>query len=334
MAIRQRLSLLFVTFVAALSASEPTAVAWVAFDFDQGAPDAACVAKCAVVRDREIAQADRLLSSREYFSKFDSNCWTLADAPNCAVVRQACRDACAPNYTSACMNACEMPFQTCCAANDRVRAQRGYDACVAECPAAKAAVAPPQPPPEPEGGRPSLTIAFSTAADARLAYEMKGWGQGKLDAWEAYQALRPAADRVADDVKRKAAFDEVRAHLKETGATFAVVSGGGGRLWVLRADGPPLLMPTNIATYMRMGAVGDPRVVAQLLSKQINLAPDETEKLIQTIQLWGNFGSNFKSGQVLSFHPRKSGAEGAPDSWGSSEHGSVRGTINGTGDFI
>jgi hypothetical protein len=91
--------------------------------------------------------------------------------------------------------------------------------------------------------------------------------------------------------------------LRETGA-IRRRPGGGGRLWVLRADGPPVLMLTSIATYMRMGA-DDPCVVGSL-SKQISLAPDETEKRSDHPAM-GNFGSNFKSGQVLSSIPGRAG---------------------------
>jgi hypothetical protein len=265
-----------------------------------------------------------MLRDREYYSTSTSNCWSLEGAPNCAANRQTCEEACAPTYTAACRSSCEATFQTCCAGNDRTRAERAYDACVGKCSAL----------PAPASLPPSSALMFSTAEGARLAYELAPWGQPKLEAWEAYRALRPAAERATDDVRRKAAFDEVWAHMKQTGAGYAVVSGGGGRLWVLRPDGTAALMSTDIAAYMRRGADGEHGPVSDLLGPRLGLTKEETLKLLLTVRLFNNFGHAFRSGQVLYFHPDKSGADGAPIQIGSTEHATIRGTINGGGDFI
>lgn len=340
MADRQRLSLWVAILITSLSIPAPAAqtaevitpvpfgALLTALDLDQTVPDAACVARCATTRDRETAGADAMLRDRRYYSNFDSNCWTLTGGPNCAATRQTCREACAPKYDNACTNACETPFQSCCAANDRTRAARDYDACVVKCPATKAPVTSPTTPTGLDVMKDS-----SKSIDTALGVSFAGWGKEMLIAWEAYQATRPPADRAADDARRAEAFNEVRADLAKTHAAFAVVSGGGGRLWILRPGGESILVDPNDVGYIRLGMRGsmDDHLA---LAKRLHLSPDEIMQLTGTVETWPSFGSDFKSGQVLTFHPGMSGGRGAPVRKGSSEHTSIRGTINGGGDFI
>jgi len=102
----------------------------------------ACVARCAGVRDNRLADAARRLSAREYYSSFSSNCPEDPGQPKCATLRQACREACGPKYENTCMAACQVPFQSCCHANDTVLAGVRFSECVAECPAEKPGAAP------------------------------------------------------------------------------------------------------------------------------------------------------------------------------------------------
>jgi hypothetical protein len=106
--------------------------------------------------------------------------------------------------------------------------------------------------------------------------------------------------------RRQALFDEIGAGLKGRGDGYAVVGGSGERLWRVWPDGRSELLPASWkATYpdLKRGDV----VYATHdgpVSGTVNAGPDPTA---------GNYAN-----RIL----------------GSSEHSSVRGTINGGGDFI
>lgn len=331
---RQRLSLLAAILITAVSVPAPSAqtvdvmtplppvAVLAAVDLEQVTPDASCLTRCGAVRDRRIAE----LKGRNYWSAFDGiQCRPLAAGPNCLAQVQACRAACG---TIPCIDACNQPFQSCCAAADQVRLTQDYDACVVQCPASKVPVTPPTTPPGLDVMKDS-----SKSTDTALGVAFASWGKEMLIAWEAYQATRPPADRAADDARRAEAFNEVRADLAKTQGSFAVVSGGGGRLWILRPGGESLLVEPSDVAFIRLGMTGstDDHLA---LAKRLHLSPDEIFQLTGTVEFWPSFATDFKSGQMLTFHPGKDGARGAPVRKASSEHSSIRGTINGGGDFI
>lgn len=334
---RQRLSLLATIIVAAFSAPVPvpsaqTGEVMTPLPFEtalaampQGVPDAACVAKCATQRDRELAEADKMLAGREYFSGFTSNCWSLENAPNCAVVRQTCRDAC--NYNDGCYAACSAAFQACCSANDKTRAQRYYDICVVRCPASKAPVAPPPPPPPPSGDqskgatldRKSEWTSLIRAANSLLDMV----GLDKLD-----------PDQF-NDMRRTLAFLQVRASMAVYGSKYAVVSGGAGRIWLLTTDGKQVLLNAKQSDMVRGPAQGEwqgaeYQNTLTTLTTLAGLSPEEAKDCINQVRL-ANQRQKFGAGETLEFPPWQGWPTGAR---ASSEHSSVRGTINGGGDFI
>jgi hypothetical protein len=337
MAHRHHLSLWVSILVTAMSIPAPAALTaevmtpvppgaiLAALDLEQTVPDAACVSRCAASRDQSIAWANKTLGEKGFYSVFSSNCTEEKGQPKCATLRQACKDACAPKYDNSCMAACEAPFQTCCHANKVAWENSNYNECAAQCPTVKA--------PAPQAGM-NVRADPPKATDAALNLAFKTWGKEMLVAWEAYQATRPAADRAADDARRLEAFNEVRGEMTKKHASFSVVSGGGGRLWILRANGDARLMDIDDAAYFRRGAELGASGVDAALAQRLGLSTDELVQFSSTVQQWSDFGNDFKSGQVLLFRPGESGGRGMPVRKGSSEHSSVRGTINGGGDFI
>ena len=274
--------------------------------------DPACAAKCSSVRDRDVAAADKMQAGKLYFSAFDSNCWTLANAPNCAAVRQTCRDACAPKYENSCLAACEPPFQACCGANDKTRAERAFDVCVAACPMVPVAQM---------ERRPEFTamVDHATRMLQALGPNLEGFNLTQYN-----------------DMRRALAFMQVRASMAVNGSKFAVVSGGAGRLWVLTADGRQIPLSGDAAAMAR-GTVGGEmygaayeKLVADLVGRT-GLTAVETRDWIRQIRFAHGSKKGFAPGETLEFLPW----QGAPsDASASSEHASIRGSINGGGDFI
>ena len=301
----------------------PAGALLAALDLGQAVPDTACVAKCAATRDRGKAEADSMLAQRRYYSEGQSNCWSLSGAPQCAAIRQACRDACKPNYTNACMAACEPAFQSCCAANDKTRAEREHDACVALCPATKVAV----PPPPPGGDQ-------KKDATPDKKTEWTSLVKAANSALDTIGLDKIPAERV-DDMLRSLAFLQVRASMAVYGSKYTVVSGGAGRIWILTSDGKQVLLNATDADMVRGPANGEwygaeYRNTVTRLTTLAGLSPQEAEDCIRQVRL-ANQRQKFGAGETLEFPPWQGWPSGAR---ASSEHSSIRGTINGGGDFI
>ena len=362
---RRRFSLLSAIAVAAASlpapAAEPAEVMTplppdVRFAaVDQGAPEAACVARCAAVRDRGIAEANRLQESNKYSSKFDSNCWALPGAPNCAGARQACWDACAPKYDNACMGACNAPFQACCAANAKDIERNHYDACVGQCPKGKEPAAPPVTDPpvtKPAGGgavggggtravttaeavmmrafevwmqvpRYSDVVNLITAQSGPLADAFIIGPDGAIHSNRG--ATQPMPEFLQDRVRTgppfavldDIVFMQVALAQLTPGLTDAELSILSGRLAMLGALAPGI-RDRSYTTYQAGGTCGAPERLEQI--RKIQLSDSLSSTCV--------FTPNSSVRETLETVP-------SDTQWvGSSEHGSVRGTINGTGDFI
>lgn len=312
----------------------PAATWLAALGPEQTVPDAACAAKCAADRDRSIAWADTTLAAKDFYSGFSSNCTEEKGQPKCTALREACVNACAPKFEASCMSACNVPFQSCCHANKVAWEHSRYESCVAACPTRAVPPPPALPTPPPPPVRNPLADA-SKQTDAALGLALaSSWGKATLVAWEAYQATRPAADVAADNVRRAEAFNEVRSGMAQSGASFALVSGGGGRLWLLRPNGETRLLSIDDTAYFRSGAPNADLSRDLAMAPKMGLSADEFIQVVLTAKTWPDFGTDFKSGQVLRFIPGQSGGQGAPVRKGSSEHTSIRGTINGGGDFI
>jgi hypothetical protein len=284
-----------------------------------------CLARCASTRDARTGNAATKLRARDYHSKFDSNCPSADGLPNCAGTRQACWDACGPKYERACMAACEPPFQSCCHSNDTALASRGYDACVAQCPAVPLgrgadAAQPPKPPAGSLGRGVDRADPFAdlNARAAALAADLQELGLQQLD-----------------DLRRAAAFMQVSLDIAVTNAKFAVVSGGAGRIWVIFRDGRQVLLDGRLAGALRGEgpSLGEALESMKDVAKATGLSGPEVDNVYMAM-LAAAKRQAFGPGDVLYF-PGPDGWPGHLPEWlASAEHSSIRGTINGGGDFI
>jgi hypothetical protein len=127
--------------------------------------------------------------------------------------------------------------------------------------------------------------------------------QAALEPWELNQTAEARR-------RRQALFDQVGAELARTNGDFAIVAGGGGRLWRVRSDGTAVLLQGT-------------RTAAE---------QDLQRGQVLYVGRGGTGSAPVVKGTVDAGPP-------PPSTWdlkiaGSSEHASVRGTINGGGDFI
>ena len=140
--------------------------------------------------------------------------------------------------------------------------------------------------------------AGATAAGGDTAAEQRA-----LEPWELNQTAEARG-------RRQALFDQVAAELARTNAASAIVAGSGGRLWQVRADGSAVLLQgartaaeqelqRGQVLYVGKGGAG----AAPVVKGTVDAGPPPMNERSLAIA-------------------------------GSSEHSSVRGTINGGGDFI
>lgn len=340
---RQRLSLLAATLIitaASVPASSaqtadvmtpvPPAAMLAAAGLEQVAPDASCLTRCGSVRDRRIAE----LKGRNYWSAFDGiQCQPLAAGPNCLAQREACRAACDPKNYSACINACNQPFQSCCAAADQIRVTQDYDACVVKCPASKVPAEPIKPPTTGDPGK-GATIDKKAEFAKMLNY-----------ANTMLQAVGPGLDGFDlerfNNLRRSLAFMQVTAALAETNGKFAVVSGGGERLWIILPSGKQIPLGEELGKIFRQHSresgirrLDADRAAMEQVKSLTGFSDSEIGDLFNAVGM-ADVGQPFAPGEMLIF-PK--GGGWPPDLskkfLASSEHSSVRGTINGGGDFI
>jgi hypothetical protein len=299
-----RLVIIGTMLAAASSAATPA--------HQQKAPDPACVAKCGAARDRLVAEADRMQAGKEYYSVFSTNCWSITGAPNCAYVRQDCRDACAPKYDNACLAACEPPFQACCAANDKTRAAREFGVCAAACPLVEAPVL----------DRASAWTTLVKEANTKLATIGSDLGGMDLERF--------------NDMRRALAFMQVRASMALHGAKYAIVAGGNGRMWIIRAGGQQVLLSDEMSRSLhnqpdrQQDLVSEEGRTSAALSQLAGITAEEALDCLRQTRI-AAIRQKLDPGTVLEFPPWQGWPQGA---LASSEHSSVRGTINGGGDFI
>lgn len=347
MAIRQRLFLLSSLIVLAAFAPRPAAQPADVLasgpdalldDAQQGTPDPdACVAKCAAVRDREVAWADKTLKERGFYSMFSSNCTEEKGQPKCVALRQTCREACGPKYETACTAACETPLQSCCYANKVAIEKVDYDACVNACPMSKASI---------PGAQAAPPSAAASAGKGAAIDKKAEWASMFKNASTMLEALAPGMDDLDLDrfnnLRRMLAFTQVSATLGQNDGKFAMVSGGDGRIWIIGADGRQTPLSKELAATLRGEGVkgaGQQSAIDDLEKK--GLTHEDAVNLVSSITMYDiedpaqHFSSDFKPGAVWYF-PKNSGWSDAvkKKATASSEHSSIRGTINGGGDFI
>lgn len=219
-------------------------------------------------------------------------------------------------YDDACKAPCYAPVQACCSANAALNATHYLEVCLAACPKGPAApttsMAPRRmtTPPEPE-------LERSATRDVGMSPE-------DYDNW-----------------RRTRALDEVQAKLSEMKGAFAVVSGGQGRIWIVKANGERVKLNDDLAGWLRLAERGaktpeEQRVAlsasesAMARLREMGFAPDDAGHIVDSITL----SRGFPAGQAMYFPPNGRWPAEMLKYRTSSEHASIRGTINGGGDFI
>ena len=279
-------------------------------------PDAACAAKCQTEYDRDVRIASALLSKKGYyFAMGSNNCgpdWDTPQNNRCSQNWNQCAAPCGP-YADACKAPCSAAFQTCCHATETRNADHRRAVCLAACPAARPRLMGCVQPAPSEGGgasgAPGPEAPWTTLLKQMNAM-MSSLGPG-VEGLNLQQF---------DNVRRNLVFMQVSTDLKASGRKFAVVSGGSGRLWVVLANGRSFLVDHDVTLDSQLFDV---------VAKQTGLTHDDVLSFRNTLVDAGNKGVS-KPGNVFYF------PEDSIRCWqlGSSEHSSVRGTINGGGDFI
>ncbi len=337
---RTRFSLLLAISVATTALATPAAqpadpaiampanAAPAALDPGQGGPDPACVANLAEARDRSIAVADAMLRERKFYSSFDSNCSEFGGR-QCTAVRASCRSACAPKLDSACLAACDAPFQTCCHASKVAFERWWFDEKVKQCPQVRVPVVtpPPQPPADSDPGK-------GTTVNKKAE-----WALMLRNANTMLEALGPTVDALAleqfNDIRRAVALMQVRASMASHGAKYAVVSGGAGRLWILTASGGQFPLDSTLGGVVRGRSTSrnwgeeDEKAHAEL-SRLTGLSALDVMALVSDVRR-ADERKELPPGATLEFPGSTGWPRGA---LASVEHASIKGTINGGGDFI
>ena len=119
------------------------------------------------------------------------------------------------------------------------------------------------------------------------------------------------------------------------GSKYTVVSGGAGRIWLLTSDGKQVLLNNDQSDMVRGPKTGmwtgpGYEKTLQDMTTLTGLTMDEAKDCINQVRL-ANQKRQFAAGEMLEFPPWQGWPQGA---LASSEHGSIRGTINGGGYFI
>lgn len=330
MADRQRFALLSALIVVVVSVPTPAAqslevmtavpvgAVLAAMDLDQAPPDAACAAQCQRVYDADMKSAARKLSEKLFrASGQGDDCDTRWNTKTnaCAATFQACDGPCG-TYQADCKRPCLEALQTCCHANVVANAAHGLEQCVAKCPASKAPVTPPSPPP-PTPPTPKKPI------DREAAWKsMVNNTAAMLQAFGGMQLEGLTPERF-DAMRRELAFTQVTADMMAKDATYGVLAGGNGRLWAIRNDGTRFLLAFPKPTGDE-GADWD--ALRRAIKQQTGLENFQVNNLLKVID---------------SARERKDLAPGTyymcrafDNTTASSEHASIRGTINGGGEFI
>lgn len=297
--------------------------------------DSACAARCRSDYDRAVASAAAKLKERKYYQGLASgNCptpWNMTENA-CSTAFLACDGKCGL-YDVACRRACTDAFQPCCHANEVLNAEHYRERCLGDCPKVAA--------PGPVGVLEKLESPRSKEA-AAMRVNLAPFGPVREAAWEELQATKTAAERTSDNERRQAVFRQAHADLSRMNGKFVVVSGGGGRLWIVRADGTAVKIPANLAGALRAGLGSDEAAVARTvagLSAGMGLDANDARRLVDTVVQWKtnmltDFGEGFAPGQALYFPGGTGWPEQVMRAHGSSEHATIRGSINGGGDFI
>lgn len=280
--------------------------------------DVACVAKCQQTYDEHVTVAASKLSAKRYFvGPSASECPTPWDTTRsvCAATFYACDGKCGV-YDAACKAPCFSALQPCCQAADIGNAAHAREVCLAACPKS---AAPPEPPARPARMTtpPEPTVERSMTREITVPRE-------DFDSW-----------------RRSRALDQVQSSLWDMKASFAVVSGGDGRIWIVKSNGERVQLSTELAAALRLCERGyrnqseerayEAASVSSLaLLRTMGFGPEDAGHIVYSIKMSGSF----KPGEVMYFPPDGRWPKEMLQLRASSEHSSIRGTINGGGDFI
>lgn len=346
---RQRLPLLAVIIVAAFSAHDPSAqggdvmtpapFAAALYAMPQGVVESACAAKCQQGYDRAMnIAADKVARKVYYAGLMSQDCpapWQAKTTTNaCVAAFFACDGKCGL-YDDRCKAPCKLALQTCCNANDTANIAHERDVCLQTCSAAPAPAAgavPPPPPPAIDSGTPRLDkMAEWTTMLTATTRMLEALGSG-IEGWDLERL---------NNVRRSLAFTQVMATLGRDDGRFAMVSGGQGRIWIVMANGRQIPLSGDTAALLRTGMGGGSEVelvMKKLTDAGLNLEDAYTIYKNVSVYPMANpthrFGEDFKPGDVWYFPTADGWSSEVRGARASSEHASIRGTINGGGDFI
>ncbi len=307
-------------------------------DRDQAVPDAACVARCTSEFNFYKNAADSALARGIYTSGMSgSNCTEEKGQPQCTMTWRTCDNACRPN-DAACRAACNATFQNCCHDNKLARLAADRAQCVAQCPGTQA------PTTTGTGGGTGQGATLNKKAEFE---KMRNYATAMLE------AMGPGLEQLDlepfNNLRRMLAFAQVSATLAEHNGRFAMVSGGQGRIWIIGADGNQKLLDAKTAALLRKPAYSDAEAEANHAAAKAGLMASGLSET-DVLDLFNNIAGydigalsdrkfstgGFAPGEVWYFPKDGNWSKEATANKvvASSEHSSVRGTINGGGDFI
>ncbi len=296
----------------------------------QDVVDSACASKCQQAYDRAMnIAADKVGRRRYYAAPGASDCpapWQATTTTNaCVAAYFACDGKCG-TYDDKCKAPCLSALQTCCHANDTANIAHERDVCLQTCSAA----------PAPAAGAVGKGATTDARSDWAALFDstttmLKALGQdaGSLD---------PAR---LNEVRRSLAFVQVTAAMAMNNGKFSLVSGGQGRLWLIKRDGTQVQIDPAMARDLRGLPSGLTGAESLARSEKVHLYFQNLGfSYKEAIDIWNGMalastGRPFVPGEFMVF-PADGGwpKELKGRLLASSEHASIRGTINGGGDFI
>ncbi len=337
---RHQLPLLAVVIVASFSTHDPSAqgadvmartpFATALYAMPQDVVDSACASKCQRAYDRAMSIAADKVGRRGYYAAPGaSDCpapWQAKTTTNaCVAAYFACDGKCG-TYDEKCKAPCVSALQTCCHTNDTANIAHDRDICLQTCSAA----------PAPAAGVIGKAATVETKSEWVALFDttttmLNALGQDAGD-------LDPTR---LNEVRRSLAFLQVTAAMAMNNGKFSLVSGGQGRLWLIKRDGTQVQIDPAMARDLR----GFPPGMTQAERD----ARSETNHLYfqnlgfsykESVDIWNgvahaSMGRPFAPGEFIVF-PADGGwpKELKGRFIASAEHASIRGTINGGGDFI
>lgn len=340
MSARQRVPLLAVIIVAAFSAPYPSAqygevmtrapFATALYAMPQGAAESACAAKCQQGYDRAMKVAADKVGRRGYYAAPGaSDCPAPRQATTttnaCVAAYFACDGKCG-TYDDKCKAPCVSALQTCCHANDTANIAHDRDVCLQTCSAAPA----PSAGATVKGATIDTTSEWAALLDSTTTM-LRALGQDPGD-------LDPTR---LNEVRRSLAFMQVAAAMALNNGKFSLVSGGQGRLWLIKRDGTQIQIDPAMARDLRglpSGVTGAESVArgekVHLYLQNLGFSYKEAVDIWNGMAL-ASTGRPFAPGEFMVF-PADGGwpKELKGRFRTSAEHASIRGTINGGGDFI